>query len=336
MKKARSLSLVMLVLVMLATGRAATPLSEYQVRVGQAAQMATEVIEQIDAEEPDEAVINDTLARLRAMLPATEDIELNGEVIHVDNVWLHQMPDAQRSSEALTIIAERLAALERRLKVTLNSPRPAAEEQARLERILAQPDYQDELRQESAVQRWLRELMEKILRFLAQLFQKQPRTAERPGTRTLDLFRLLLLAVTAAALIFGLLRLAGRFRRRVKAEREKPEAREILGELIEEGTTAEDLFRNAAELARQGNYRLAIRRAYIALLYELELRGNLQLHHSRTNRDYLNELRAMPHIHTPVEELTSTFERTWYGEAETRLEDYAGFVEKYREVVRVR
>ena len=58
--------------------------------------------------------------------------------------------------------------------------------------------------------------------------------------------------------------------------------REILGEQFDADVTADDLLKTAAEMARKGEYRLAIRRAYLALLYELEQRGKLRWLHLDT------------------------------------------------------
>lgn len=340
MKRISRIVLVSLLLLLSGVASAATPFSEYLSRVGQAARMA----DAIAGEDADEEEIRDTLKTIRVMLPATEDIEFSQEVFHIDNAWLHQTPQRRSSQggnqpvspeEELEIVAERLGALERRLKAAGNPVQETSAERERLKKILAQPEYQDELRRESEIQRWLNKALRKIEEFLNWLFGGDRKRQAQPGTASLRIFRLLLLAATVAALIFGLYKLLRRMRRRVRVE-EKPEVREILGEVIEEGTSSDDLFRQAAELARQGNYRMGIRRAYIALLYELELRGKLQLHRSKTNRDYLREVSADQHIYSPVEYMTRTFERAWYGEVETGMEDYSGFVERYREVVSVR
>ncbi|HZS09900.1 MAG TPA: DUF4129 domain-containing protein [Blastocatellia bacterium] len=324
--------------------RAATPFSEYLSRVGQAARMTEELQGRLDGGSLSDYQAREetrqALKTVRQMLPATEDIEFNRAVIHVDNSWLHQAGDRAnqqgRSGEEVKIVAARLGALERRLKAAANPTRESSAERDRLERILAQSEYKDELQKESAIERWFRKVTEKIIEFLSRLFSsgggKKP---AQPSAGTLNLFRVLLLAAIVAAVVFGSFRLLRQLRQRVQ-EDAPAEKREILGEVIEEGTTSEDLFRNAAELARHGNYRMAIRRAYVALLYELELRGKLQLHRSKTNRDYLRELSSEKYIYSPVEAMTRSFERAWYGQAETGMEDYSGFVEKYREVVSVR
>lgn len=326
---------------------AATPFSEYLSRVGQAARMAEAMSAEAGNEQASEntrQAIGHTLRTIRKMLPATEDIEFDHTVVHVDNSWLHQPVERRnpqggsetlKPEEEIAIVAQRLSALERQLKAAANPAQESSVERERLKQILAQPEYQEELRKESEIERWVKKIQDKIIEFLIWLFGSGERKPSETGSASLRVFRLFLLAATLAALIFGLARLIRRLRLRVKAD-EEPETREVLGEVITADTSSEDLFRQAAELARQGNYRLAIRRAYIALLFELELRGRLKIHRSRTNRDYLREIGSDQQIYAPVEYMTTVFERAWYGEAETRMEDYSGFVERYREVVSVR
>ena len=43
---------------------------------------------------------------------------------------------------------------------------------------------------------------------------------------------------------------------------------------------------------------------------------------------------AKPLIYPSVTTLTNNYERVWYGDEAATLEDYAGFIEKYREVAR--
>ncbi len=340
-QRLRSFTLAVLLLLCPIIAHAATPFSEYLSRVGQAATMAATMAD----EAADETEIKDTLQTIRTMLPATEDIEFNHQVVHVDNLWLHQTPErwsAQQGkqpvtpAEELEIMAARLSALERRLQTAAQAVPEAAGLHEKLKGLLAQPEYQEELRRESAIERWLNRIIKAIDEFLSRLFGSRGAQQAQPGSTTLRIFRLLLLAATVAAVIFfGLYKLWQRLRQRRQVT-ESPEMREVLGEMIAEGASSEELFRQAAEMARQGNYRMGIRRAYVALLYELELRGKLQLHRAKTNRDYLREISADQYIYPPVEYMTRSFERAWYGEVETKMEDYSGFVERYREVVTVR
>src|SRR5262249_5150856 len=76
--------------------------------------------------------------------------------------------------------------------------------------------------------------------------------------------------------------------------------------------TATHLLGKAQALARQGDLRAAIRKAYMALLVELGERTLVSLAHHKTNRDYLNALRSLPQVHSRMRDLSESFERHWY------------------------
>ncbi|MEJ7710534.1 MAG: DUF4129 domain-containing protein [Pyrinomonadaceae bacterium] len=87
----------------------------------------------------------------------------------------------------------------------------------------------------------------------------------------------------------------------------------MLGERVEADETAADLFAEAEALARNGETRAAIRKAYIALLCELGDRKILRLEQHKTNRDYLQALLAKPALYAEVQPLTKNYETSWYG-----------------------
>jgi Domain of unknown function (DUF4129) len=136
-----------------------------------------------------------------------------------------------------------------------------------------------------------------------------------------------------AALIFGAVKLARRFQARPKPA-EEAETREALGEVIAEDATAADLFAMASELARQGEYRKAIRRAYIALLCDFDQRGKLRLGRSKTNRDYLDAMRSEQRIYPTFSVMTFAFERAWYGQERATEEEFQNFVTLYQEAIK--
>ena len=75
-------------------------------------------------------------------------------------------------------------------------------------------------------------------------------------------------------------------------------------------------------------------RAYIALLFEMELRGKLRLHRSKTNRDYLNAMRKDAQLFPAFSQLTGAFEEVWYGEQRATDAEFDEFLATYREVTR--
>jgi hypothetical protein len=117
---------------------------------------------------------------------------------------------------------------------------------------------------------------------------------------------------------------SGRIRTRTKRQ-----PRIVLGERLEPEETATDLLSEAEALARNGDLRAAIRKAYIALLVELSDRKMLSLAQHKTNRDYVNALRNVPQLHSKMRGLTDSFERHWYGFAHATQSDWQNFRDGY-------
>jgi hypothetical protein len=114
-----------------------------------------------------------------------------------------------------------------------------------------------------------------------------------------------------------------------RKDTKKKEPRIVLGERLEPDATATDLLSEAEALARQGDLRAAIRKAYIALLVELGDRKVISLAQHKTNRDYLNSLRTLPQLHSRMRGLTDSFERHWYGFVAATPNDWQDFRSGY-------
>lgn len=321
---------------------AATPLENYVQRLEEAARLAADVVDNDYSDE----VEAEQLRRIADLVPKTEDVTRDSDgkdLTHVDNAWVQQAlenldkADEDKRYEQLAELAARLGALSRSLRTTLEkqSLPESASARERLQQILARGEYQPEEEKDSAIQGWLKKIRQKINEWLAKLFfGKSPSLGSNPGS--LQVVRWIIILALVASLVWATVLLLRRFQlRQIKLkDEESEEVREILGEQFDADVTADDLLKTAADLARQGQYRLAIRRAYLALLYELEQRGKLRLHRAKTNRDYLGDLKQDPYIYSPVVLLTNRYERVWYGDTAATPEDYSGFIDKYREVVR--
>lgn len=322
--------------------QAVTPLENYVRRVEAAAKIAADAADNEHSQNEED----DLLRQVAELLPATEDIARDAtskDLTHVDNSWLHQIidkldrTDESKRANQLAELANRLEALCRRLQEAAATQADAESKatRERLQRILARAEYQPEEKQESAIQAWLRRIQQRIRDLLGKFFLKDS-SASGPSPGSLQALRWLIIAALIASLGWAAVLFLRRFQlRQAKLkEEDETETREILGEQFDADVTADDLIKTAAEMARRGEYRLAIRRTYLALLYELEQRGKLQLHRAKTNRDYLGELKKERYLYSPVATLTNNYERVWYGHAAATMEDYAGFIEKYREVAR--
>jgi hypothetical protein len=114
-------------------------------------------------------------------------------------------------------------------------------------------------------------------------------------------------------------------RARVKRRERAREARVVLGERLAPDQTPADLIAEAERLARAGDLRGAIRKAYVAVLCELGDRHLIRLAQHKTNRDYLASLRDRAELYGAMYPLTHNFERHWYGLAPASDADWAEY-----------
>jgi Domain of unknown function (DUF4129) len=282
-------------------------------------------------------------SEVKRLLPAGEEVEFNGSITRVDNAWLHEAlndvikatnGDAGQRIPMLGEISARLARLRQSVKAAQTTEDQLQDQRARLDGILARAEYQPEEKRDSVVARFINKVLEFIFGILAKLFSgSASRTSQTAGLGLAMVLRSLLLLILVAAVIFGLFKLSRLIQTRKKPA-EEVRAREALGEVIAEGATAADLFAMASDLARQGEYRKAIRRAYIALLCDFDRRGKLRLGRSKTNRDYLDAMRSEHGIYPTFSVMTFAFERAWYGQNRATEEDFQNFVTLYQEAIK--
>jgi Domain of unknown function (DUF4129) len=289
-----------------------------------------------------------TLEEVRRLVPAREQVESGGSSFETDNTWLHQALQIYESESAkaatsyrmragwLREIAERLHALEVRLDETEQAAAAQAQrdkdaEKGRLNNILSRPEYNREVSEGGALQR----LVEQFFKWLRDLFPRMgpARPGESPGvSRAAQFF---VLALCLAVIAYVARKLWARRARNVKTKRVR-EPRVVLGERLEPGQTAADLLSAADRLARSGDLRGAIRKAYVALLCELGDRRVIRLAQHKTNRDYLQAIRssASPRLYTEMLPLTFNFELHWYGLQDAEENDWKDFHQRCRQVLK--
>jgi len=249
------------------------------------------------------------------------------------NEYAKETENSPNRETILTAVYERLDALEQKVEETENAEagsRTKDEDKQKLSEILRREEYQKpEEKQESLFQK----LYRKIMKLLAGLFSK-PNLPESSasGFQSLSLvLQMLLYALILGVIGFLAYRFAplflNRFRQREKREKKE---RVILGERLSADETAQNLFKEAERLAQTGNLRGAIRKGYIALLCELSDRKVIGLAHHKTNRDYLRDVRKKRELYENMNNLTSNFERHWYGFETTDLEDWENFRNGYK------
>lgn len=327
----RNLALSLLVLLVACTNVVAVPLSNYHQNIKRA--IATlEPLTQIDddADVDDiETQFEESSKTVRSILPEHETVEFEGDSYTVDNSWLHKSLDeldqsANRSNKLAQVLAT-LRALEARV-ADRQSPGSLVDskEQAkgRLENILKRPEYNTGARGSNALARLLQDLMNWLEKFLPK------RNFGTGGAGFISVIaQFFVLALAVAVIVYVLKIVLSWFLGRSKKPRRKKikEPRIVLGETLAPDATATDLLAEAEALARQGDLRAAIRKAYIALLVELGERKLVSLAHHKTNRDYLNSLRNQPQIHSRMHGLTESFERHWYGFVTATPNDWQDF-----------
>jgi hypothetical protein len=90
--------------------------------------------------------------------------------------------------------------------------------------------------------------------------------------------------------------------------------------------TPAELWRQAIALAAAGQHRAALRLLYRAVLFTLNRQHLVQYEATRTNGEYLRQLRqaenASPGLYAPFEQLTALLEVRWYGEGSCGAEDF--------------
>ena len=328
----RSLVVSLVVLLVTCTSVSAVPLSNYQQNIKRAIE-TLEALAKLDYDEADvegvEARFVEASKSVRSILPQHQTVEFNGDSYNVDNSWLHKSLDeldhSADRSEKLDQIIDSLRALEARVEERQNPGRLAeSKEQAkgRLENILNRPEYATGKHGANALSR----LLEDIAKWLEKLFPKRNISVGRVNFISV-IARILVLVMAALVILYVLKIVFSWFvGRSSKPKRKKiKEPRIVLGERLEPDATATDLLAEAETLARQGDLRAAIRKAYIALLVELGDRKLVSLAHHKTNRDYLNSLRSQPQIHSRMRGLTDSFERHWYGFVAATPNDWQDF-----------
>ncbi|HED03963.1 MAG TPA: DUF4129 domain-containing protein [Candidatus Fraserbacteria bacterium] len=88
--------------------------------------------------------------------------------------------------------------------------------------------------------------------------------------------------------------------------------------------TVPDLLSSAQEQAAQGNYRLALRSLYTALLVHLDRLGALDYQPTQTDEEHLRALqkRGMQALYAQLRPIAELVERRWYGLEATTAEDF--------------
>lgn len=319
------------------TALAASPVKDYVDRLDKAEQLTDQLIDS----EPASSEIIAAMNLVKQLVPAQEDVELDGQTIRTNNAWLHDAVnlvikdaygDEEQVRSMLIEIADRLFLLQQSVNTSLTADNgTATDHHALLTKILARHEYLPEEQKETALKKWGKQIWKKIEELLMKLLAGRSPQVGSTGTATANIVRIAVILILLAAASIGLVKLLRRLRRRRKPN---DKVREVLGEELPDDMTPADLLNNANQLARAGDFRSAIRRTYIALLCDLEQRGKVRLHRSKTNRDYLDELKPQPSLYPTFSIMTSAFEHVWYGQEPATETEFNDFLTLYQDTVK--
>jgi hypothetical protein len=325
----------------------AATLADYRHRVSQAITLSEQLQANHRNEEPSQPqqFITANVARIRELLPAKETVLLDGQSVIIDNAWLHeelenyeQTSSSQaRRGEALARIVERLRALDERLnemqggKSANKSDKDG--DKGRLAEILRRPDYNRKTAAESSA---LARLWARFVRWLLSLLPKTGPMTPNGSPFISSLMQIIVVAACLSTIALLIWKFAPRYlSNRRGRKKQKREARIVLGERLEPDQTAADLLAQAESLARDGDLRGAIRKAYIALLCELGDRKIVSLAQHKTNRDYLHSVRERVQLYSSMRQLTNSFELHWYGFQPPAENDWKEFRNGYQKALSV-
>lgn len=338
-----SLLAAALLVLFLPNAANAIPLAEYQRNLQRAVTALDTLLQKDEAEGASdyEKRIDQTFNAVRIILPINQLVQLGDDNFDVDNSWLHERLDqiettgkAADRQRRITHLVEQLEAVEERVGELVKANAVATDKELanrKLAAILARPEYATKGKAASALTRLLRD----FIKWLESLFPKQSPLRPGGGAWLIRVAQIVVFVLAFSVLIYvgySLLRWFGHRKRSIKED--KPRARIVLGERLEPEQSATDLLAEAEELARSGNLRSAIRKAYIALLVELGDRKLISLAQHKTNRDYLRAVSNVPSLHSHMMGLTAVFERHWYGIVQATQNDWQEFRRDYQSTLR--
>lgn len=300
---------------------AASPLSDYRARI-------QEAIGQLSAE-----IEVEDIERIKSLLPASEEVELDGQRIAVDNAWLHSLLDSygregdpNKRKRFLEEARARLNALSEHLGQVREGAADREASRQKLRQILSRPEFQP--KKESPfvalikeIRRRIQELLLELLRLIWRIYG----SGSEPSP-------LLKISIIVALVIVAFL--SARFLFKLKPSRRPKMKRTILGEEIEAEATPQSLADEALSAASSGDFRAAIRKLYIALLYELSELRLIELAPDATNWEYFRRVSRFEKLRSPMRYLTERFDHFWYGMFPSSEEDFSAYLARYDEAVR--
>lgn len=189
--------------------------------------------------------------------------------------------------------------------------------------ILSAPEYNRKFEPESPsrLAAWLSEKFNDFVEWLAHGF------GGGGGRALASVLAVLVVIAFLALCVLLVFRLTSRFKGRLAANEEDD------GETYDLPSSSR-LMSEAARLAERGDYRGAFLKAYLATISYLDEIQALRFERSRTNWEYLRELRnqGRDSVAAELRPLTADFDRKLYGHDQCDQQDYDRAVLTYEQV----
>ena len=326
----RPLTLILTLLLAAEVSVAATLLN-YEHRVVRAA-------EQIERIKADKEYNEEGISYIKRLLPRSEQIEFEGRETQVDNTWLYVLLDSyaaekdpQRRIALLNEAVGRLRALDAHLRrAEAEASSQVQDPRVKIRDILSRPAFQPE--QETAIGAFIKRVLRMVRGFIGEIYSAVTRLLEKLFGASANagwISNLVLVLVLAAAAIVAV-RFAARLRR-PQAKHKK--MRLVLGDEVAADATSRELAEAGLAAARAGDFRTAVRKLYVSLLYELSERNLIELEDSATNHEYLRKASRLSGLAGPMRYLTERFDYVWYGMFPSSEDDFATYLAWYEEAM---
>lgn len=193
-----------------------------------------------------------------------------------------------------------------------------------LKDILSRPEY-------DCSKSWLDIMLEKVQHALGQLLKRLVKLLSFNIRDANDAASLVFSLLVIAGFIFFVVKImqwVGWSGRLEDADEGDPDDFEL--------PSAKPLIKQAAQLAATGNYRAAFRCAYLASISHLDEIGALRFERSRTNWEYLRDLKlgGFEGPHNKLQPLTLDFDRVFYGRDNCDNREYEKALSAYESISR--
>jgi len=259
------------------------------------------------------------IPRVIESIPESWRLEAGRDRFTVATSWLQRDLESIRrapSSQSLARIRGRLQRLRDELAAYEEPPRDLADERARLDAVLARPEF-------AGVhgQTWFDRLRQRALSFLVDLLDRVIGSSNIPTVGRVVVWVLVgLAALVVVVFIYRTLRTGAR----VAAVRP--------GEAAVSAKDWTVWLAEARAAAATAAWRDAVRLAYWAGISFLESRRLWPPDRARTPREYLKLLPQTHETRPTLASLTTTFERVWYAKREADAETFATAVAALEEL----